>query len=372
MSKTPHPKINVGVIFGGRSGEHEVSLRSARSVIEALDKTKYKVHPIGITKSGHWLAGESLKALSAPDESVVEQSDRNAAIILPPTPSNGELVSDSGPSLSKVDVILPVLHGTFGEDGTIQGLLELADIPYVGSGVVGSAVGMDKAIFKQVMAANHLAILPWELIQSSKVRADAEGVAHYLETQLFYPMFVKPANLGSSVGITKCSNHAELIAGLHEASRFDRRLVVEQGANIRELEISVLGNDNPIASIVGEIRPKRDFYDYDAKYITDDSELLIPAPLDEALANQAREMAIAVFKAVDAAGLSRVDLMLDRESGDLYVNEINTMPGFTSISMYPKLWEATGISYPDLLDRLITLALERHAEKQDLVRDFTQ
>lgn len=353
-----------------------MSLRSARSVINALDKSKYNVQPIGITKTGQWLSGKSLKALSAADESVVEANEHSAAIILPPTPSQGKVVgmpgSSNGISLSKIDVILPVLHGTFGEDGTIQGLLELADLPYVGSGVVGSAVGMDKAIFKQVMTANHLPVLPWTLIQSAKVKADADSVANYLETQLFYPMFVKPANLGSSVGITKCINHAELIDGLREAARFDRRLVVEQGANIRELEISVLGNDDPIASVVGEIRPKRDFYDYEAKYITDDSELLIPAPLEEGLAQKAREMAIAVFQAVDAAGLSRVDLMLDRDNGNLYVNEINTMPGFTSISMYPKLWEATGIPYSDLLDRLISLALERHAEKQDLVRDFTQ
>ena len=375
-------KLRVGVIFGGRSGEHEVSLRSARSVLDALNKEKYDVVPIGITKAGRWLSGEPMQKLSA-GEAAQNGAIADQEVILPPVPTQTTLLTVNGSTIvadspntehrtptHRLDVIIPVLHGTYGEDGTVQGLLELADVPYVGAGVVGSAVGMDKAIFKRVMEAHQLPILPWELVICSKFEADREATLKRLENQLFYPMFVKPANLGSSVGVTKCHNRAELLAGLEEAAQYDRRLVVEQGATIRELEVAVLGNDDPIASVVGEIRPKRDFYDYDAKYITDDSELLIPAPLDDELAAKVQQMAIQVFTAVDCAGLGRVDMMFEEESGRLYVNEINTLPGFTSISMYPKLWEASGLPYSELLDKLIELAIERHGVQSRLRREF--
>lgn len=363
-------KLRVGVIFGGRSGEHEVSLRSARSVMAALDRTKYEVVPIGITKEGQWLAGDAM-ALLADGKKDAETT----SVILPPAPpkvgdADHRLVSaDSAPAagnVSGLDVVIPVLHGTYGEDGTVQGLLELAGVPYVGAGVTGSAVGMDKAIFKYVMEANGLPQLPWVLVLTSWWSHDPEAILAMLENELTYPMFVKPANLGSSVGISRCADREELKAGLAEAAQFDRRIVVEQGANIRELEVAVMGNDQPRASVVGEIRPKRDFYDYEAKYITDDSELLIPAPIEAVLAEQIQAMAIAVYMAIDCAGLGRVDLMLDKDSGELYVNEINTLPGFTSISMYPKLWEASGVSYSQLLDHLIEFAVSRNKVKAAL------
>ena len=363
--KSPKSKLRVGVIFGGRSGEHEVSLRSARSVMTALDRDRYDVIPIGINRDGQWLLGDAM-ALLADGKTDAETT----AVILPPSPSEENALvpaeASPGESITGLDVVIPVLHGTYGEDGTVQGLFELAGIPYVGAGVTGSAVGMDKAIFKFVMEANGLPQLPWMLVLTSQWQHDPEAVIAALENELEYPMFVKPANLGSSVGISRCGNRKELQLGLIEASQFDRRLVVEQGANIRELEVAVMGNDHPQASVVGEIVPKRDFYDYEAKYITDDSELLIPAPLDGELAETIRAMAIAVYRAVDCAGLGRVDLMLDKDNGQLYVNEINTLPGFTSISMYPKLWEATGVPYSELLDRLIEFAMKRNKVRKAL------
>lgn len=367
-------KLRIGVIFGGRSGEHEVSLRSAQSVMAALDPARYEVVPIGITKDGRWVAGDAAAQL-APGERTVT---------LLPEPAADETTGASllaldragdAPSLSviaQLDVVVPVLHGPYGEDGTIQGLLELAGLPYVGAGVVGSAVGMDKAIFKHVMEANGLPVLPWRLVTRGEWQRDPEAVLDAVEDALPYPVFTKPANLGSSVGISKCSGRAELRAGLEEAARFDRRLIVEQGIHrARELEVAVLGNDEPHASIVGEVRPRRDFYDYVAKYMAepgseDESELLIPAPIEPELANMVRALAVRAYRAIDCAGLGRVDLLLDDTTGDIYLNEINTIPGFTSISMYPKLWEATGMSYSALLDQLIDLAMERHAQKMEL------
>lgn len=385
-SKIPNRKLRVGVIFGGRSGEHEVSLMSAKSVMAALDPNKYEVVPIGISRSGRWLAGEVMAALEAGEEggsrtARTRMGETMAVALLPaeaeadkPYALVGLERSETRPAnlaeVAELDVIFPVLHGTYGEDGTVQGLLELANLPYVGAGVVGSAVGMDKAIFKQVMVANHLPVLPWKLVAKSEWGKRAEAILDEVEASFRYPVFTKPANLGSSVGISKCRNRMELAAGLDEAAEYDRRLLIEQGINARELEISVLGNDEPIASIVGEIRPRREFYDYVAKYISDDSELLIPAPIEPELAEAARELAVKAYRAIDAAGLGRVDLMLDKDNGRLYVNEINTIPGFTSISMYPKLWEATGISYPELLDRLIELAVARHEEKAALKTEF--
>jgi D-alanine-D-alanine ligase len=376
-------KLRIGIIFGGRSGEHEVSLMSARSVMAALDREKYEVIPIGITRTGRWLTGDVVAALTE------GQPTATAALLPDPEmPGLMQMVARGASEktaeshftntlapVSQLDVIFPVLHGTFGEDGTVQGLLELADIPYVGAGVTGSAVGMDKAIFKQVMAANDLPVLPWRLVLSSRWQQQPDAVLDEIEAALAYPVFTKPANLGSSVGITKCRDRAELRAGLDEAAHYDRRLIVEQGINARELEIAVLGNDAPQASVIGEVRPRRDFYDYVAKYLADgseeESELIIPAELTSAQAARVTELALRAYQAIDCGGLGRVDLLLDKESGALYINEINTIPGFTRISMYPKLWEASGLSYPELLDRLVELALERHEAKMKLKRTFS-
>lgn len=369
-------KIRIGIIFGGRSGEHEVSLQSARSVIDALDKNKYEVIPVGITKDGRWLTGDVLTTLTAGPDTT------HPAILLPDPHASAlmqvQMEAAKPASLSEVaqlDVIFPVLHGTFGEDGTVQGLLELAGLPYVGAGVLGSSVGMDKAVFKHVMTASDLPVLPWVLVLRSEWEKRPFTILETIEASLTYPVFTKPANLGSSVGISKCQNRAELQAGLDAAARYDRRIVVEQGINARELEIAVLGNDDPIASVVGEIRPRREFYDYVAKYLAEPdsdeaSELIIPAVLETAVADSLRALAIHAYKAIDCAGLGRVDLMLDTDTGKIYVNEINTIPGFTRISMYPKLWEATGISYPELLNKLIDLALERHHEKSKSKTSF--
>jgi len=365
-------RLNIGVIFGGQSGEHDVSLMSAQSVMSALDRTKYDVIPIGIDKEGRWITGNAIAALKAG-----EPGARPAALL--PDPQSSALMEvetnesrHAGLSIvAELDVVIPILHGTYGEDGTVQGLLELASLPYVGAGVVGSAVGMDKAIFKYVMTANEIPVLPWTLITGTEWAQSASKIVHEIEANLNYPVFTKPANLGSSVGIRKCRNREELAAGLIEALRFDRRVVVEQGIEARELEVAVLGNDEPLASIVGEIRPTREFYDYIAKYVAepgsdDESELLIPAEIDDEMSDQVRTLAVKAYKVIDCAGMGRVDLLLDKDSGNLYLNEINTIPGFTSISMYPKLWEASGISYSQLLDRLITLALERREEKAKL------
>lgn len=359
-------KLRVGVIFGGRSGEHEVSLASAKSVMAALNRDKYNVVPIGIDKNGRWLAGQAMLALTN------GLADDTQPVSLLPDPQTTGLISlaDSSPSSWPLDVVIPVMHGPYGEDGTMQGLLELANLPYVGAGVVGSAVGMDKAMFKYVMEANELPILPWQLVLSQDVQTQLDSLLNVLEARFVYPVFVKPANLGSSVGISKCHGREELTAGLQEAARYDRRLVVEQGRPVRELEVAVLGNETPRASVVGEIRPRRAFYDYVAKYVSDDSELLIPAPLDDETTAVVRELALQAYLAVDCAGLGRVDLLLDTETSDLYLNEINTFPGFTEISMYPKLWEASGLSYSALLDELIALALARHAQKQGLTTTF--
>lgn len=383
MASEPVKKIRVGVLFGGRSGEHEVSLRSARSVLAALDPHRYDVVPIGITKDGRWIAGNVMDALSGSD------ADTQPATLLP-EPTDAALMSLNRPGvresgadaptptptglsiITKLDVVFPVLHGPFGEDGTVQGLLELAGLPYVGAGVVGSAVGMDKAIFKHVISANGLPVLPWLLFTRSQWLKDPEAILDTVEQKMAYPVFTKPVNLGSSVGINKCTDRAGLRCGFDEAARFDRRLLVEQGIDhARELEVAVMGNDEPQASVVGEVRPRRDFYDYFAKYMAepgsaDESELIIPANLEPDTAEVVRELAIRAYKAIDCAGLGRVDLLLDDASGAIFLNEINTIPGFTTISMYPKLWEVSGLSYPALLDKLIELAIERHREKSAL------
>ncbi len=375
-------KLRVGVIFGGRSGEHEVSLASAQSVIANLDPDTYEVIPVGITRDGRWIAGDAMRALSNGDTAVQAATllpQPDAPALLRRDPLNDTVLSDTSSKLSTIselDVVFPVLHGPYGEDGSIQGLLELAGIPYVGAGVVGSAVGMDKAIFKHVMTANGLPVLPWRLVTRSEWQADRATVLDAIESEMVYPVFTKPANLGSSVGISKCANRDELTAGLNEAARYDRRIVVEQGIDrARELEVAVLGNESPEASIVGEVRPRRAFYDYVAKYLAqpgsnDESELLIPAPIDAETSEAVRRLAVQAYRAIDGAGLGRVDLLLDSQTGRLTINEINTIPGFTTISMYPKLWEASGLPYPALLDRLIELAMERQAEKAELETTF--
>jgi D-alanine-D-alanine ligase len=361
-------KLRVGIIFGGRSGEHEVSLRSARSVMAAIDKDRYEVIPIGITKEGRWMMGGEAVAL------LTEGTGQARAALVIPEPGQRAVKSleplEGEPGAQRlhdqvpIDVIFPVLHGPYGEDGTVQGLLELAEIPYVGAGVVGSAVGMDKVVFKSVMVAHHLPVLPYQLLLRAEWEADQEAVLDRLEAGLTYPMFVKPSNLGSSVGVSKARDRAGLAAGLNDAAQYDRRLLVEQGIPAREIEVSVLGNDEPEASVPGEVVPGDEFYSYADKYINEEAKLLIPAPLTAAQAQQVREMAIAAYKAIDCAGLARCDFLMDKNTDEIWISELNTIPGFTSISMYPKLWEATGLSYPALISRLIELAMERFEQKR--------
>jgi D-alanine-D-alanine ligase len=345
-------KIRVGVIFGGRSGEHEVSLRSAESILKSIDRNKYDVVPIGITHEGRWLSAKNAVAMLPAKDQIEKTLSSGESITLPAEPIRNGVV----------DVIFPVLHGTYGEDGTIQGLLELANVPYVGAGVLGSAIGMDKDVMKRLLRDAGLPVVEYWNVRKSEL--DAFLLSHI--NDLPYPVFVKPANLGSSVGITKVHAAEELPAALQVAAEYDRKIVVEQGVNAREIELSVLGNDEPIASVAGEIIPSREFYDYTAKYVDDDSRLLIPAPLTETQVQEAQRLAVGAFRALECSGLARVDLFLDKSSERFYVNEINTLPGFTTISMYPKLWEASGIGYSELIDRLITLALERHEEKNKL------
>ncbi len=358
-------KLRVGVIFGGRSSEHEVSLMSARSVLSVLDPRRYELTQIGITHEGTWLVGEEV--IGAIDSG---GQDRLTPATLLPDPSLPGLFmirsTQSGDileRLTELDVVFPVLHGTYGEDGTLQGLLEMANVAYVGAGVLGSAVAMDKGLFKDVMRANGIPVVDWLVVLRSEFEDDSSTVISRAEALASYPLFVKPANLGSSVGITKCHNRSDLLEGLMEAARYDRRMLVERGINAREIEVSVLGNDNPQASVPGEVRPSREFYSYEAKYIDDDSELLIPAPIPDETAEMARQLSVRAYRAIDCAGMARVDFLLDKDSGDLFLNEMNTIPGFTKISMYPKLWEASGLPYAELVGRLIQFAIERKAER---------
>lgn len=368
-------KLRVGVLFGGRSGEHDVSLMSARSVISALNPEKYAITQIGITRQGAWLVSRD-PDVSALDAFLNRNADTLSPAVILPDPSITGLRSlrsgEIGEILADLDVVFPVLHGTFGEDGTMQGLLEMADLAYVGSGVLGSALAMDKAAFKDVMRANHVPVLESLLVLRSEIEKDIEAVQNRCEAVAPYPLFTKPANLGSSVGITKCRSRADLMEGLMDAAQYDRRILVERGVNGREIEVSVLGNDQPVASVPGEIVPHGDFYTYESKYHDEQSQLLIPAPISSQLADSVREIAVRAYKAVDCAGLARVDFLLDRNTEELFLNEINTIPGFTKISMYPKLWEASGLPYPELCDRLIELALERKTERDQTVREFSR
>lgn len=380
----PAKKLRVGILFGGKSGEHEISLRSARSIVKAIDRSKYVVVELGITKTGRWLPTEDSALLLEghptlePQTSSLKPQQQRTVLTLASTaadPASG----------SPIDIVFPVLHGTFGEDGTVQGLLELADIPYVGSGVLGSAAAMDKDAMKRLFASANLPQTPWLTLLRAEWHRNPAAATTHIESTLRYPLFVKPANLGSSVGISKVHNRPELAPALDLAAAYDRKLIIEQGVggpNVkpRELEIGVLGNDTPEASAVGEIVPSKEFYDYEAKYELagpDESQSLIPAPnLTETEVSQIKTMAIAAFRACDCAGLARVDFLLapatptspehpDGKPAEIYLNEINTMPGFTSISMYPKLWAATGLPYPQLIDRLLQLAQERHTEKHE-------
>jgi D-alanine-D-alanine ligase len=360
-------KLRIAVVFGGRSGEHEVSLMSARSVLSALDPGKYEITQIGITKEGIWLAGDNV--LEAMQAGKLSDGNQKQVVILPDQAHNRlwEIRSHGSSMelnpLSKMDVIFPVLHGTFGEDGTLQGLLELADLAYVGAGVTGSSVGMDKGVFKDVMRSMGIPTAASVIVLRSEVEKNLDDIIHRVETVGHYPLFVKPANLGSSVGITKCNNQADLGEGLLEAATYDRRILVEQGIDAREIEVSVLGNDEPQASVPGEVLPSREFYSYESKYLDGTTELVIPAPLPPETADEIRRMAVTAFKAVDCAGMARVDFFVEKGTGRIYLNEINTIPGFTSISMYPKLWEASGLPYSKLVDRLVDLALERKADR---------
>ncbi|MEW5717893.1 MAG: D-alanine--D-alanine ligase family protein [Chloroflexota bacterium] len=366
-------RTRVGLIFGGKSGEHEVSLASAQSVARAIDKDKYEVVLIGVTKEGRWITGgDTLRQLAAvsPTPLLAPESESATGAVSAPI-NSAELVpiasnaAGSSP-LATIDVAFPLVHGPFGEDGTIQGLLELADIPYVGAGVAASAVGMDKALMKAVFRAHNLPVLEWLVILRRDWETRADETIYRVESVLGYPCFVKPANLGSSVGVSKARNRAELIAALEIAAQYDRKLIVERAAqNAREIECSVLGNDDPIASVPGEVIPKREFYDYAAKYASESgTELIVPADLPPETARQVQAIAVRAFTALDACGMARVDFFLERGTHRLLLNEINTIPGFTSVSMYPRMWEQSGISYGDLIDRLIQLALERHADKR--------
>ncbi len=364
-------RLRVGVIFGGKSAEHEVSLSSAQNVMRALDKNKYEVVPIGISKEGQWLLrGDPLQALTGGQTSLAKLLGSGYEIVDDLSTGREVIPGSQAASLPNVDVIFPVLHGPFGEDGTVQGLLELADIPYVGAGVMSSAVGMDKAAMKDLFRSHNLPTPPYWVIKRHEWERTPDRVAEAVAREIGYPCFVKPANMGSSVGVNKVHHRDELTHALNDAALYDRKILVEQAiVNAREIECSVLGNDDPIASVPGEIVPGREFYDYEAKYLDDSSQLLIPAPIDPMVAQQVRELSIQAFLALDCAGMARVDFLLARDTGELYVSEVNTIPGFTRISMYPKLWEASGVSYSELIDRLIELALERYADKQRVRTD---
>jgi len=380
-------KLRVGVIYGGRSGEHEISIASAASVIKSLDRTRYEPLPIRIEKDGRWIIADRAPTATSAAE-VIEHARQQPTRVLRPGretvlvahPGEDTLLTiertpaaRSSDELDRavvtglgLDVVFPVLHGPHGEDGTIQGLLELANVPYVGPGVLASAVGMDKSAMRVMFAAHELPVAPWKSFLRRDWDLDSARVSD-AALSLGLPLFVKPANLGSSVGISKVKTAEALKGAVEHAFEFDRKVVVEWGVpEAREIECAVLGNDDPQASVPGEVVPAREFYDYEAKYLDEGSRTIVPAELDPAQVAEVQRLAIAAFRAVDAAGMSRVDFLLSRSTGTIYLNEINTIPGFTTISMYAKLWEASGIAYPALVDRLIQLALERHADKQRL------
>jgi D-alanine-D-alanine ligase len=366
-------KIRILVLFGGRSGEHEVSLMSAQSVIAALDLQRYEPILVGIDHDGNWMWNEAaptaLEALSAGSTIALMR------VVMLPSPDAGRLFAIRETAEGQVmeqfaqaDVVFPVLHGSFGEDGCLQGFFELADLPYVGAGVLGSALGMDKGVFKSVMKAEGIPVVETLMVLRRELEDRLENVLALAESMARYPLFVKPANLGSSVGITKCHTRADLVEGLMEAARYDRRIIVERGIQAREIEVSVLGNDQPVVSVPGEVIPSRDFYSYEAKYMDGTSGLVIPADLSEGKIRQIQDYAARAYRAIDCAGMARVDFLVDKTDGAVYLNEVNTIPGFTQISMYSKLWEASGMSYSALVDRLIELALDRKKDRDRMER----
>jgi D-alanine-D-alanine ligase len=382
-------KLRIGIIYGGRSGEHEVSVASAASIFKYLDRDRFELIPIRIEKDGRWLIADRPPSVLAASE-VIEQArtqsshlvrgGRQAHMLAYPADEpllaiersrsrDGENAYVTGLGL---DVVFPVLHGPLGEDGTVQGLLELANLPYVGAGVLASAVGMDKAVMKIVFAARGLPVTPGRVVMRHEWDRERDAISTAAAATLGYPIFVKPANLGSSVGISKAADSEALARAIDLAFEFDRKVILEQAVpDAREIECAVIGNEDPEASVPGEIVPSREFYDYEAKYLDDRSKTIIPAPLTSEQQKTIRDLALEAFRAIDAAGMARVDFLLARRTGELFVNEVNTIPGFTTISMYPKMWEASGLSYPELIDRLIRLALERHAEKQQLRTSIT-
>ena len=360
-------KLRVGLIFGGKSGEHEVSFCSASSIIKAIDKDKYTVVPIGITKEGRWISPQ--------DSELALQSGKiegKSTVVLLNDPSGNALIRtdnnqrlEKNSNLERIDIIFPILHGPHGEDGTIQGLLELANIPYVGSGVAASAISMDKDFMKIIFQQKNLPILKWMTIKRKEWQKNKVKILSLIRNDFEYPLFVKPANLGSSVGITKVHKKEELEKAINLASSYDSKILIEEGLeDVREIECAVLGNDEPRASVVGEVRPAGEFYDYDSKYIDGGTQLIIPAELPDDVSKKVQEIALRAFKAVDAVGMARVDFFVSKKENKIYLNEINTIPGFTSVSMYPRLWVASGIPYSELIDRLIQLALERHQDKK--------
>jgi D-alanine-D-alanine ligase len=354
-------KLRVGLLFGGRSVEHEVSLASATSIHGALDPTRYEVVPIGVDRQGRWRLGR-------PDLPL-EAALQGEPVTLPPAPGERRLLPDGGAALrqaARLDVLFPIVHGRGGEDGTLQGLLELAELPYVGSGVLGSALQMDKETSKRLLRDAGLPVLPWQLVRSRELADDPQGAAQRALAAIGLPLFVKPANQGSSVGIRRVSEREELLTALRDAARYDTKVLCERAVDAREIEVALLGIDPIEASVPGEIRTGHEFYDYEAKYVDEDTELLVPAPLDDAQSRHAQQLAVRAMQALEGEGLGRVDFLLERGSGELFVNEVNSLPGFTDASMYPRLWEATGLPYPTLLDRLIELALQRHRERAAL------
>jgi len=362
-------KLKLAILFGGRSGEHDVSLMSARSVLSVLSPDKYEVTLVGITRDGRWFTGGN--ALEALENETVAGLEH---VILSPDPSERGLYVLRGSEYTKltdIDVFFPVMHGTYSEDGTMQGTFEMADVAYVGAGVLGSSVGMDKGVFKDVMIANDIPVVESLVVTRGEIEENPEDVIRRAEAMSAYPFFTKPANMGSSVGVTKCNNHADMGEGLLEAALYDRRVLIQRGVkDVREIEVSVLGNDNPQASMPGEIEPSREFYSYESKYIDGTSGLIIPADLPDEIIAQIREIAVRAYKAIDCAGMARVDFFVERETNKIYLNEVNTIPGFTKISMYPKLWEASGLPYNQLIDRLVELALERKTQRDRTKREF--
>ena len=358
-------KLRVGIVFGGRSVEHEVSVASATSILDALDPSRYDVSLLCVDPEGRWRLGGpgALPANASPRRGgVAARGARRRHAASPRRPAS---------PVGRLDVIVPIIHGTGGEDGCIQGFLELAGVPYVGSGVLGSALQMDKDVAKKLLRAAGIPVVPWVAVRGERARGGRRGRRRRAPSaSSALPAFVKPASLGSSVGVSKAKTRAELVAGLRHAARYDDKILVERAVNAREIEVGVLGDEAPEASVVGEIVPKREFYDYESKYVDEDTELLVPAPLDEAVAERARGLALQAFRVLEGSGLARVDFFLDRDSGELFLNELNSLPGFTEVSMYPRLWKASGLPYPALLDRLIELALARHRRRGELERTY--